>query len=432
MKQFFQKYIFGKHHGIERFGLSFVSLLICLLMTTSFIMVRSFDKRSYKLTTQAVYTTSFQMSRSQVQGEVTGVFTSADHTKSLLLLKFDDVSKISIDANNYTLFLRGWDINKNERVPLDSNPSGAIYMLGTTGYMAIYMADTSGFENQVCYLTIRNDKELVDASKKNVNIDKVPSEQYADYDLADIYFNPGATGATIADCLSQDVFTMRDMYEECVVRTREANLRTLLDADLRAMKADLILISEYTQRVASYGIALNAPDDVIKDDYIVNGKGEIVATMDPAVKMAAYTEGEPLYLMSDYICKGGVHFDWYNGSIYNGYIDVLRKDKTPQEYVNELVLPVDIDKINTDVDWYYASSGQIFELVSGTGGFTNTTVAISKSINDLTGAWNTYLSHKKQYQSKTLISLLELDYEVMLVDSNYTVNNSADSFRVTR
>lgn len=432
MIAFLKKYIFDKHHGIERFGLSFMALVLCLGTLTAFIGVTSINKRSQKLTTQAVYTTEFSMSRSKVSGQVKGIFTDVDHTKALILLKFDDISKISIDANNYTMFLRGWDLNKNEIVPLESNPSGAIYMLGTTGYMAIYMADASGFENQICYLTIRNDKELVNVSAKNVNIDNIPNEQYAEYDLADIYFNMGATGTTVADCLSQDVFTMRDMYEECVVRAREAEIRTALDADMRAMRADLILISEYAQRVSSYDIALNLPTDAIKGDYIVNTKGETVAIMDPNTAMMSYVDGEPLYLMSDYVCKGGVDFDWYNGTIYDGYINKLRGEKSAQEYVTSLMTPVDTDVNAAEATWYYSSSGQPFEMVSGTGGFTNTTKEIKQAIVDLTGSWGTYLAHKKQYQCVTLMNLLELDYEVMNVDSNYTVNNSADSFRVTR
>jgi len=442
MIKFLKTYIFDKHHGIERFGLLFIALTICLSLLTASIGVESFQKKHQQLTNQAMYTTAFTMSRSQVSGKVVGIYTDANHTKALLLLKFDDVSKISLDANNYTLFLRGWDLNKNELAPLQSNPSGAIYMLGNTGYMGIYLVDAAGFKNQVCYLSIRNDKELDNVSADNVNIDKIPNAQYAEYDLADIYFNMGATGTTVADCLSQDVLTVRDMYEECVVRAKEAEIRTLLDADLRSMRADLILISEYTQRLSSYDIAINAPMEAITGDYMVNGiinddgSRNIVASMDPSVKVAAYTEGEPLYLMSDYVCKQGVDFDWYGSSVFKGYINALRGTKSAQEYVSGLMQLTKTDSTDTslqipDKQWYYRSSGADFSSVTD-GGFSKTNSDIQTAINDLMGAWQTYLSHKTAYQCTDLMSLLELDYDVMTVDNNYTINNSADMLRVTR
>lgn len=432
MKSMLKK-LFDKHHAMERFGVSFLVLTIIFASITLSVASTSYRKKHQALSSKAMYTQEFKMSRSQTQGNVVGVYTNKDHTKALLMLKFDDVSKMSVDANNYTVFLRGFDQNKGTITNLSSNPQGALYMFGSSGYMAVYFVDKGGIEPQIWYLTLRNDKELTNVDSENVNIDSDSgqSEQYAQYDLTDIYFNPTASKAVLADCLEKDVVTVRDMYEECVARTAETEIRDKLTADLKDMRADLATILEYEQRLDAYGIAINPTYPCISGDYIVNQDGAIVATMDMSVAVEPYKEDDTLYLKSSTTLAGGTDFNWQDGNIFEGYLTNLAGANTVESYIETITNPTTSDDKTLEKKWYYKSNGKEFSINTASG-FTQTTSDINSAIQGLEATWETYLNHKIQYETKDLVSLLELDYQILNVESNYTVNNSEKLLRVTK
>lgn len=426
---FIQK-VTDKHHRIERFGVMAIVCAVILGICTGSIAVKHHKDTHQMLSNQAVYTTDFTMSRSGTTGHVVDVFVNQSKTNALVLLKFDDMSRMSIDANNYYIFLRGCT-NDGKPLPLEYNPSCALYVFGTTGYVGLQMVDKSGFPNQITYMTMRNDKELTTAQE--INPDELTNAQYAELDLCDIFFNVGANDATVVSCLDNDVVTVRDMYEECVARSREAQIKARLEQDLADMRIDLALISEYSQRLTNLDIALNSPYPVIAGDYIVNKDGVAVGSMDYTAQLADYTEGEHLRLISSSVCSGGVDFDWYNGSVHEGYINGLKGDMTPQEYVNSLMSHQEGesgDDTTTQSDWYFKSSGAKF--VFAQGQFTQAASDIQNAITGLEGAWNSYYTHKLAYETVDLIELLALDYEVMSVDNNFTVNNSQNSFSITK
>jgi hypothetical protein len=432
MKNFFKK-IFDKHHAIERFGISFLILTIVFCAITGSIISTSYKKNHQALADTAIYTTEFTMSRTQTKGTVEGIFTNKDNTKALILLHFENMSNMSVDANNYTIFLRGINNNKMEIEPLESNPTGALYIFGSSGYMGLYVVDKQGLQSQIWYMTLRNDKELTNVNEENVQIseDSGQTEQYAKYDLADIYFNPAAKNATVVSCLDNDVVTVRDMYEECITRPQEAELRAELDANLKDMRADLATILEYEQRLDSYGIAINNPYPCIMGDYITNANGEIVATMDMAAATVNYKEDDVLTLHTTSTLAGGANFDWRNGDLFTGYLTSLAGASTVESYIENLQFPSYTDDKQINDTWYYKSSGKEFSIKSASG-FTETNKDINMAIQGLESSWDSYYLHKKTYQTDTLVKLLELDYQIMNAESNYTVNNKSDLLRITK
>lgn len=433
MKKLFSK-VFDKHHKIERFGISFLVLVLMFVAIVVSLASTSYRINHQTLSSKAMYTDSFTMSRTQAKADVKGIYTNKDHTKSLVLVKFEDVSKLSIDANNYTAFLRGYDQNKGGICNLTSNPKGALYILGTSGYMAFYFVDKEGMEPQIWHLTLRNDKELRNVTSSDVEVDTESGQtsQYAEYDLGDIYFNPVASEATYIECLDNDVVTVRDIYEACIARSTEQTIRATLAADLKSMRADLATISEYAQRLEAYGIAINKTYPCIDGDYIVNQDGTVVATMDTSSAVGTYKEDDVLYLKSNTVLAGGVDFDWYNGNIFDGYLTKLAGSKSIDSYVDSITKSKDEDDKTVDTTWYYKTNGKEFTLNSSSG-FSQTTTDINSAISGLQSAWDTYYQRKKQYETVDLMSLLELDYQVMNIESNYSVNGDSDTWlSVTR
>ena len=112
MKEFLAKFGLDSHHRMERFGVSFVVLVACLVVTTCSIFFKVQKDNKQELTTKAKYTTEFVTSRTGISGTVEEVYANKEHTKAFVLLKFDNVDSISTDAKNYQLFLTGSSLDR--------------------------------------------------------------------------------------------------------------------------------------------------------------------------------------------------------------------------------------------------------------------------------------------------------------------------------
>ena len=101
----FLRKVVGSHYAIERFGILFLTLLFCMGLLVSSIFGKQVEFNNRALSGNAVYTRSFTMSQTGSTGSVLGVYTNRAHTKCLILLHFDDMSVLPIDANEYSLFI---------------------------------------------------------------------------------------------------------------------------------------------------------------------------------------------------------------------------------------------------------------------------------------------------------------------------------------
>lgn len=438
---------FGSHYAIERFGVLFLSLTLCMAMLLVSIVVRKVQYDRQSLSGKAVYTNSFLFSLTETEGSVRGVYVSEDQTKCMLLLRFDSMTDIPIDASEYALFLTGSDVNQGY-TSLKSAPSGSLYLFGSTGYMGVYLYNASGFPSQILSLTIRSLNNFADLAE--VDASGYDDASFARYNQARIYFNPGGSYATHAAFLDTDDWSVSDAYEEMVVRPYESSVRSTLRSDLISMHQQQQVMAEYTQRLQRQNIASPQTPAMIGSDkiYAVNPSDETKAHLTWSSQEDRWisedgkrfpNEAVWLYLRTNQVVPGGYDFTWQDGSVREGYLQNLTgsdamadwnayfAEHTAAQGTSSASLNLD------DVTWYY-TDGSVFSPDTGdtSGSVTNSQQqAISENIASLTAAWEAYYTLKVQYQTVDLPELLHIESDLANVLDTYSVQTNEDETLLT-
>lgn len=107
--------IFNRHMKIERFMFSFFLVALPLTIMTFVSVYNKFGLDSQKLSENAVYTKTSTLSRTGQSGTVEGVFVNKDKTRGMVLIKMNDASKISSNANDYKVFTTAVNTKKKTR-----------------------------------------------------------------------------------------------------------------------------------------------------------------------------------------------------------------------------------------------------------------------------------------------------------------------------
>jgi len=421
MQHLLSKLYLGKHYRMERFGVMFLVLffgLTSIVIATSITHARD---SSQQLTNQALYTKDFAMSVTGSSGTVENVYTNTDRTKAFVLLKFDDVANISTLADEYKMYLTGSSFNL-KRTKLNINPSGSIYMFGSTGYMGVYLTDARGFDKQILDLVVRGDTQLTKASD---TVTKEVDTSFTDYDQFRVYFNPGADDAVVSDILNVDgELKVSDMYEAFITKPQEDEVRGVLSADLDTLKLDLDRIKEYKDRLITAQIQIpDEPLSIRGDSYTIDNN-----------KTANDTSDDRIYLSTTTVVPGGFDFNWRDGSVKAGYLTALAGDKTFTNYLaakftDTVIAPCGDPKTcytaysAAGIEWR-RGDGSLFVTNINSANATSVDVAIAKDIQNLQTAWQTYNTDKGAYQRVDLRKLLMMEADVAASNSNFTVNNS--------
>ena len=436
MKKIAEIFKLGRHYKIERFSILFLTLLICLSLVSSACLYQKIKIDTENARSTAMYTTDFSLSRTNVSGTVENIYTSKDKTKTLLLLHFDDVSKVSLDASNYQIFLTACDINRSYQ-PLVSTPTAGLYTFGSTGYMGIYMVNSRKFQNQILDLVFRCNSEIVETVTRD-DIDTQTS--FDKYDQFRVFFNPAGEGAETLECLNQDTPpSLFDLYEQTISQTKEQELREQLDSDLVKMNVDLNSIEEYRERLVRDGVMIADTPYLISGDVmnkvVCDENGIPVDETDTpdtpdVVDMSDLPDGytEQLALETSHVVARGFDFDWRAGSVKSGYLADLMGDLNVDygQYFAQKNKEVDLIAFSVaNITWRMSDGSLVEDLNTGSddvGMYTQ----ISNDIALLTSAWTNYYNDKVNYQTKDLKALLLLEIDLRSVEVNSTVNMSDD------
>lgn len=435
--------MFSRHKAIERFGTIFLtlSLLMSVLMVTIVVRKNAADKEL--LSSRAMYTTSVQMSRSQVEGSVVDIMTSKDKTKAFVLLRMNSMENMSTSAEDYKMFLTG-STEGQGMADLKSQPSGGIYVFGTSGYIGVYLVNHEPYPSQILNLVIRGVKDY--SSSAGESVGSVPDggdSSFANFDQMQVYFNPGANGTTHADFLDADKIDIEDMYKESVVAAQEQELREVLEADLQQMFDYKRQAGQYIDRLSSgtHGEVITIPDmpESIGSDEIVaityEGNQELIWSdkkngwVDS--KEEKYESEQYYYeLSTDYVFPGGFDFDWQTKSCKEGWLDELKGSVSEDVYLSQKEEELKNSAKDGDVSFtmdsieFYKGSGEIFEAdeTSSDSQVKN----ISSDIQKLLGLWQQYHDVKFKYETEDLKQLLYLERDAKIASSTYTENFSEE------
>lgn len=410
----------SKYYRIEQFGFVFMILAFMLCLTMAMGFVHNYNADKNLLTDRAIYTKAFETSRTNISGEVQDIFVSKDRTRAFLLMKFDDVDAVSTNAKNYQAFLTATNKNMGDE-DLLGHPSGGFYVFGSSGYFGMYLVDEEGFKPQILNLTVRANSELVPV--ENIN-SEIKDESFLENDQFRVYFNPGAKKAKVSRVLSSEDFDVFDLYEEVAVRDREKEARGEVNKQLDVMRTALNAANEYKTRLETISVdgksvAPAEPPESIRGDKvsIIDNKTDKEVT--------APSDKTHLEFKTVYVMPGGFDFDWYHGSIRDGYMDRLRQPgETYSEFLIRKGKEVQTESLGlNDIHWYF-TDGTPIETENLEDQDIGNLATVNKTIQLLLDKWADYANEKTVYQTRTLRKLIDLEYEARNVEENYTTNTS--------
>lgn len=403
------------HFSMEIFG---VMVGVCvlgfvLLFIWGFIVVGRRADRAFA--TDALYTSTFVTSRTNVQGEVISLFTNEDHTKAALLMRLGDMSKLSRDASVYQMLAVG-ATPEQAYDELISSPKGDIYMYGRSGYMVATFENAERFPKQIIDVVFNNSRVVGDVDGGSGN---TMAEQY---DIWQVMINPGADGTGHTTAFDSGTFDPDKFFHETLLKASEDSLRVKLGVDVVTMAETLSYVEEYEDRLKDAGVNV----DAVRPEWIA---GDYVEKLDDGA----------FYLRTTHVAPGGFDFDWYNGSVSDGYLDGLMRgtgyssgekfldDKKAEasKAGNPFTMPQNIDwKM---VDGTSFSSLQRANPTSGSNSNSNSGLGSSNKYDDiaadmelLVGCYSKYGSLKYGYQVTDLTALLDLEVQGNNVNDSWT------------
>lgn len=398
-------WLFGSHYKMERFGVTFLAL--CLLLGTSvgLIVHKHSEDQKQQLGTQVSYTTQFVMSRSRATGTVESVNVSKDGTRCLVFLKWDDTTNVSTVASDYQMFLTGTDL-KLTRQDLLCSPAGSVYVLGNSGYMALYLVDQNGFPSQIVDLVLRSNNDFL--SPEGVIPDSRGDGSFETYDQARIYFNPGGADRTTLSCLEDDSMTADSIYNSVVSEPAEANIKKQMEEALAAMKQAQAQIASAENTLMDMQITIpDAP-------YLIAGD-----TIETA-------EDGTMELVSGIRLAGGYDFDWRNLDLKTGYLDTVLEEEgagSARDLAQKKSDEVDALPFETSSLQWYSADGTQISVSQTSSDMSQAEVLTNKAITSLINAWTAFYEAKVEYQVTLPSQLLELEIMANDITAHYSVNS---------
>lgn len=407
------------HHAIERFGVFFGAIALSFVVIFSATGVSAYANNQEALSSKALYTPTFKTSKTDISGDVPGIFINVDRTRAMVLMHFKDTTEVSVNAEDYRGFLTGSSRGLNQE-SLQTNVTGSVYVFGSTGYMGVMLDSDEPFKRQIMNLTMRANTELVYKDAESSTDKDLPADgSFQKFDQWRVFFNPAGSEATVSAALSADKVDVGAIFNEVVVAAQEKTIRDTMDGQLALMQTDLNRINDATAELerttADSGmLRLRAPEvpKQIAGD-VVEGKARVGET--PST----------LQLKTDVVLPKGYGFDWRGGSVMSGYL----KDLIPEgsSYVSYLAKrgkeAPDEFRIN-EMRWLLNDGS---DLKSDYSGSDTTVKPLTDIMNKLSAAYQDYYQNKSTYQVEQFTQLLDLEVSLRNVESNYTVNSDKEA-----
>lgn len=431
LRSFGAKFKLDSHHNIERFGITFIAItsIMVLLLTAAFVSAQNRGRQL--LDDQALYVSSFTTSRTNLSGEVPGIFVSPERDRALVLMKFKSPTDVSSDASSYQGFITGSNADLGQ-TRIEEEIRGEIIVFGSSGYLGVVLETDQSFPQQILSLTMRANSELVyEKGDANIRKDLRDDKSFLEYDQWRIYFNPGGAQAQVVEALASPKLNVGAMYAELVTAPAETKVRDAMNEVLLQMRADL-------ERIDAYETELGVTSS-LDGDKLVNPRGdnpqealipiagdEIVGGVD---QEAQSDDGSTLSLRTEWVNPRGFDFDWRNGSVYEGYLDEVVP--MGQKYGEYLAARSEQDggTFNaSDIVWSLSDGRLLVDAVN-----TSTATVMQPLVTlrtNLESAYSQYFKDKSDYQVKYPLELLSLEITLRNVETTYSVNSDADAVLV--
>src|SRR5699024_8045144 len=252
----------GTHYRMERFTMMFSSLVVILSL---FFVVGWNSNRiaqNEMIGTQARYTEQFKFSLSDVAGSVEGVYRNPDGTRAYMLMKVDNVSNLSLDAENYEMFLTGF--NKE----LEQEPAASMFMFGSSGYVGLEFYDEHGLTNEIYQITLRNNSEVTNATElSEEELAELDDPSFGRFDQVEMFVNVGGEEVTTMDVLDDELDAIQ-LYYALVGRYQEEEIFTRIEQQTDELGQLLAQHNEHANRLVNLGFIAPDMPSFMDGDYV--------------------------------------------------------------------------------------------------------------------------------------------------------------------
>ncbi|WP_078598692.1 hypothetical protein [Evansella clarkii] len=396
----------GSHHKMERFTAMLGVTLSFLLMFSIFSFANHRTDVAQSVSAQAVYTKDFNFSLSNERVHVEGVFGNEDKTDVMILLRMQNPRNMSMNANNYELFITG------ARSSLSYEPDVTFSLFGSTGYGIIRFQDEGSIPQEVVDITIRSNTELSAQTGSGSSGDSDSTDgSFAEYDQGKLFVNPGAEDVETLDWLKTGEEDPITLYTALIAEPLDEEIRENIAKETEGLAQLLNRGQEYTNRLIAGGYEPPETPWFVGGDYI-DDEGVFVAAQNVA----------------------GAHvLDYSTTSIRDGYINQVMSDLSSFDtYMKEAAEDTkDRDGRSEQVDRVQTlnhEDGSVLDLTTvSTGSSPSAQVAAKDSVESLQATWRTYLNTKSKLQRDLMRQLLVLDADIQSQASSYSIQSDEDA-----
>lgn len=395
-----------KTHRIEAFTMSLMALCACFLVLFVFIGIRMHREDTVLVNDNAVYAEDFTTSLSGVKGQIEQVYVNADRTKCGILVHFDEMSKLSVNAEDYQIFVKGFNVKKGAysswQIP---QPAGGYCVFGGSGRALIYLSCSKGFGRNAIECIVRSNKTLYTAGGATGEMEELQEKDgsFAKYDQYRIIVNPNAVEIAEVDFL--DDLDTEALYKQAIVDGAEGDLRETLQQDVDALKIAYDAVMSYRDNLDNMDVRMPAlPEEIMSDSF------------DTETDEA--TGQETVRYRPGHVYLGGVDIPWEEQTLSDGsFLDDVTGTQTPSQYFSVLSAQKAIDS-----ETLQTLSSEKWTMKDGTeirsDSLDENTSTIRANINDYVAAVRDYCNKKKQYQCTDLVSYLQLEYNMKNAGEN--------------
>lgn len=398
----------GPHHKMERFTAMLGVTLSMLLLFSVLSFVSHKSNVAHNVSAQTVYTKDFNFSLSGQKVYVEGVYGNEDKTDVMILLRMQNPASMSIDANNYELFITG------QKKSLSYKPTVTLSLFGSTGYGIIRFQDSEPIPKEIADITIRANADLTapNGSGSSSRGDSADGS-FQKYDQGRFFVNPGADGVKTLDGLKAGETEPTKLYTALVAEERDEEIRAEIKKRTDELGKLLNREKEYTNRLVSAGYEPPKAPWFVEGDYI-DDNGTFVAAQN---------------------VSGAFTFDYSTKTIRDGYINQVMNDLSSFDaYMKErsekaLMQKADplkkeqVERVNTLKN----EDGGVLDLNAvATGTSPSAQVAAKDSVESLQATWRSYMTAKTKLQRDLMRDLLILDADVQSQKFSYSVQVEND------
>lgn len=363
--------IFGKHYGTERFFVLLFAMFFAIVALFGYSASIQHDLNKFRVGSTALYTYGYTWSRTSSGGSVKNLVSNKSGTAVFLLIKNDDPSMTSTNADDYQVFMTGLD------EPLSNSPAMTVYSFGLTGYVGFYFTDAKGFANQRYSLILRADSAGSQMADESMFDTSVRDESFRDHNQVRLIMNFGASGIDRLPVMDEPGLTPMKLMCDLNIDlngfglTEDGGnfdiLKSTAESTLEQMNTSLVSIAQYRATLDENGVivpdlpyylagdAVNfVPNDFTREpsvfeidmvsggssgsgtSFVGNGSGQSTGNTsqagDPTGNSgtgATWTDYEGkvhqyMYLHTDYLYPGTAHVQWQGAKLSDGLITQTR------------------------------------------------------------------------------------------------------------